>query len=375
MTVSFASCLSAQDAENIPEDADPSVSEVDEASLSEDANRDNNIEENGEIYELGSRKELEINGYEHKLTQKWIDYYLTDQGQKWLKQVLSDSIPYRPYIREQLRENNMPMILQYLPMVESSYKATVVSRAGATGMWQFMENSMKPYLKKDNWYDERRDPWKSTGAAIHKLTDNYNMFGDWAIAIAAYNCGNGAMNRALRNSKEKDFWYMAENHILREQTIQYVPKLIAIAEVIENADYYGLIEIGAIDKMIEDKSSDQFDYITMAGMISLKEISRVTGIEEDVVKFLNPALYRNCTPAGETYDLRLPFGTGEEAAAALKDSGSATDAILYTVVKGDSLWGISRRYGVTVTDLCQVNNIRENDILSIGQKVIVPIFN
>ncbi len=321
------------------------------------------------------KKSLDLEGLDHSLTQKWINYYLTPNGQKWLVKVLSNSIPYRPYIIEQLQANEMPMILQYLPIVESSYTPTAVSKVGATGMWQFMENSMAPLLKKNNWYDERRDPWKSTQAAIFKLKDNYNIFEDWAIAIAAYNCGNGAMRKALRNSKEQDFWYIAEHKVLRDQTIQYVPKLLAIAELIENAEYYGLIEIDAINKCIVELESQPFDYVTMSGMVSLKEISRITEIDEDTIKFLNTALFRNCTPAGEHYDLRLPAGTGENAVLVLKDIDSVMDAVIYTVTKGDSLWGISRRYGVTVTDLCQVNNIKENAVLSIGQKVIVPIFN
>ena len=379
LTFSFTSCLTAQEAENLTPEADEEETSIADEEIMEEIKE---VEEivpqeviEGDIYPLAEHKDLELPGYEKELTQKWINYYLTPQGQKFLIKVLYDSVPYRPYIREQLEEHNMPLILQYLPVVESNYKATAVSKAGATGMWQFMENSMAPYLKKNSWYDERRDPWKSTIAAINKLSENYRIFEDWTIAIAAYNCGNGAMSRAIKKSEQKDFWYMAEHKILREQTIQYIPKLLAIAEIVENADYYGLIEVGAADKVIEDSVSQDYDYVTMSGMISLKEISRVTGIEEDTIKQLNPALFRNCTPAGESYNLRLPSGTGEEAAVAIQDCDSITDAIVYTVTKGDSLWGISRRYGVTVTDLCLVNNIREGDILSIGQKVIVPIFN
>lgn len=321
-----------------------------------------------------SRKHVGIEGAENPLTVKWIEYYLTNSGKQALVKALSDSEPYRPYIREQLKQKKMPLYLQYLPIVESNYKTTAVSRAGATGIWQFMTNSMAPFLKKNSWYDERRDPWKSTDAALSKLMDNYRTFGDWAIAIGAYNCGAGAMARIRKSNPGKDFWYLAEKGKLRQQTAQYVPKLIAIADIIENAEYYGAIEIGLADKLIEDVVFEDFDYVTVAGMFSLAQISKVTGIELSTVEQLNPALLKYCTPPRETYKLRFPKGTGPSAEEKLKKEGVSTDAITITVKKGDSLWSISRKYGVTVADLCSVNNIKENDILAINQTLIIPIF-
>lgn len=321
------------------------------------------------------RKNIDLPGRDKALTQKYIQLYLKDTNRLWLVQCLINSMEYRPYIREKLVENNMPLILQYLPIVESNYTTSAVSRSGATGMWQFMENSMSPFLKKNTWYDERKDPWKSTDAAINKLLDNYKTFGDWEIAIAAYNCGAGAMGRYLKAHPEKDFWYLAEKGILRQETALYIPKLLAIAEIVENAEYYGAIEISMADKLLDDTSSKNFDYVTIAGMLSLTQISDVTGIEKDTIKLLNPALTRGCTPAGEKYALRLPEGTGEDAEKALKENSVPTDALVHTVVKGDTLWGLSRTYKITVADLCTVNGIKENGILSLGQKIIVPIFN
>lgn len=321
-----------------------------------------------------SRKHIGIKGADNPLTEKWIEYFLTNSGKKALCDSLIASEPYRPYIREKLAEKKMPSYLQYLPIVESNYKTTAVSRAGATGLWQFMTNSMAPFMKKNSWYDERRDPWKSTDAALAKLTDNYNMFGDWAIAIAAYNCGAGAMSKALAKSKKKDFWHLAEKGLLRQQTAQYVPKLIAIADIIENAEYYGALEIGAADKLIENKKSEGFDYVTVAGMFSLQQISKLTGIAESTMELLNPELLKHCTPPREAYKLRVPKGNGKSVEEKLKKEGVATDAITYTVKKGDSLWSISRKYGLTVDDLCTVNNINENGILSINQTLIIPIF-
>ena len=122
------------------------------------------------------KTELELPGVEQEQTQKFIKQFLTESGRKVLIKSLKNSEPYRPYIIEQLKEKNMPLILQYLPIVESNYIPQAVSRSGATGIWQFMTNSMAPYLEKDSWYDDRRDPWKSTDAALSKLKYNYTFY-------------------------------------------------------------------------------------------------------------------------------------------------------------------------------------------------------
>ena len=121
---------------------------------------------------------------------------------------------YRLYVRQQIQKRNLPEILEYLPVVESNYKTTAKSYSGAVGMWQFMSNSVYPFLVLNDFVDQRLDPWYSTDAGLSKLEDNYNYFGDWLIAIAAYNCGGGTMTKALRTAGIKDFWYLADNGYL-----------------------------------------------------------------------------------------------------------------------------------------------------------------
>ncbi len=320
------------------------------------------------------RKEIGLDGLDKAMTEKYRNQYLGAHGRKLLIESIQNSAPYRPYIIQQLTEKGLPLYLQYLPIVESNYVPTAVSRSGATGIWQFMENSMKPLLKKSSWYDDRRDGWKSTDMAILKLTENYKMFNDWALALAAYNCGAGAMTRILRENPGKDFWYLADNGLLNQQSSQYVPRLLAIADIIENAEYYGATDIKEANDKILALEVQEFDYITTSAMISFGQLSEASGVKKDTIKQLNLALFRNCTPAGEVYKVRLPKGTSEGVEEKLKKMGVAKDAIIYTVEKGDSLWGISRRYGVTVKDLCDANSISEKSILSIGKKLIVPIF-
>lgn len=334
-------------------------------------------EEFTQIYTVipeAKRYSVGLDGMNHALTKKFRTQFLKDHGQKQLVQILYDSLPYRNYIRQQLKANKMPLILQYLPIIESNYKINAVSRTGATGLWQFMTNSMSPFLKKNTWYDERLDPWKETDAAIKKLQDNYRMFNSWELALAAYNMGAGAMTRLLKKHPGKDFWKLAEGGYLPSQTRDYVPKLIAAADVIENAEYYGVLEIGAADKALETYPFEKYEYVTVAGMISLEQISQITGIKRSLLDFLNPSLLKKCTPAGEKYSLRVPAGTSEDAAKALEKADVATDALIYVVKQGDSLWSISRRYNLTVDDLCKANNIKEKSILRINQKLVIPVF-
>lgn len=350
-------------AEPISTEGTPGVTET-EFVPKEPAEPDSKIE----------RKDVGLPGIEHELTQKYIKMYLGTAGKKILIQSLKNSVPYRPYIIQQLEANGLPLYLQYLPIVESNYVTTAVSRSGATGIWQFMENSMKPLLKKSAWFDDRLDPWKSTDAAILKLKENYARFNDWALALAAYNCGAGAMSKVVKDHPGKDFWYLAENGYLKQQSAQYVPKLLAIADIVENAEYHGATDILEAANLIEGKEVEEFDYVSTVGMLSFQQIADVTGLPKDTVKTLNQALFRRCTPAGEVYKLRLPKGYAEGTEEKLKKQGIATDAIIYTVKQGDSLWAISRKYGITVQDLCLVNGINEKSILSIGKKLIVPIF-
>ena len=178
--------------------------------------------------------------YAQKMIRNYIHAYTdTEFAKKSLAQVLDNGELYRLYIRQELKKRQMPPALEYLPVVESEYKPTATSHSGARGLWQFMENSIAPFMQKNEWIDERLDPWKSTDAALSKLQDNYAMFGDWAIAIAAYNCGAGAMRRILAASPQKTFWYLAEQGLLRDQSVQYVPKFLAISELSEHGARYG----------------------------------------------------------------------------------------------------------------------------------------
>lgn len=315
------------------------------------------------------RKELDIHTPEHIHIQKYLDDYQKPFGIRWLTSVLESGAPYRMYARQQLALNNMPASLEYLPVVESEYKVTAKSKSGALGIWQFMENSIYPFLEKNQWVDERLDPWKSTDAAIKKLQDNYKMFGDWALALAAYNYGAGGLRRVIKSSGGVDnFWDLADQGRLSNQTILYVPKFLAVAEIVTNQEHYGLEfpEVSEADLI-------QWDEVTTKRSVPLQMLAKELNIDVSILKFLNPALILGRTPPAMEYTMRVPLGTKEEAEKAISNMVLPTYEHTYKVVKGDTLWGISRRYGLTVADICDANNIEENAILPIGKTLYIPI--
>ena len=255
--------------------------------------------------------------YAQSITHDYIARYMTAFGKQSLFKILDDGEPYRIYIRQELARRGLPAALEYLPVVESEYKATAKSRSGARGLWQFMENSMSPFLKKTEFYDERLDPWKATDAALSKLQDNYRMFGDWTIAVAAYNCGAGAMRRALRNADTKTFWYLAEHKMLPEETIHYVPKLLAVTEIACHGDEYRVV----LPQVSHATRPNDFDYVTTERTISIERLAQEIRLSPDTLRKLNTALLRGETPP-YAYRLRLPQGlarSAEEAVARIMD--------------------------------------------------------
>ncbi len=301
--------------------------------------------------------------------------YLSPKWSTLLKAYLESAMEYRLYVRKAIQDAQMPEMLEYLPVVESNYKTNAKSRSGAIGMWQFMANSVWPFLTLNDFVDERLDPWKSTDAALKKLTDNYNYFNDWLLAIGAYNCGVGAMRKAIKKAGgEKNFWYLAENGYLSKQTAEYVPKLIAIADLAINSEYYG-IDIPSHDEefeMLENEKNGNFDYITVRKAYSLNQLAQEMRLDSSTLKRLNPSYTMGMTHPSKQSEIRLPLGMKQSALDALENITAVEFPIKYKVEAGDSLWSISRRYKTTVQAICELNDIKENAILKIGKILYIP---
>lgn len=270
-------------------------------------------------------KNLGFTGMNDSSVKKLREKYLTTH-KEWLYDILDNGQQYRIYVRNMLEKQNMPAILEYLPLVESNYNPYARSRSGATGLWQFMLNSISGLLEYNEYVDQRLDPWKSTEAALKKLNENYKTFGDWLLAITAYNCGQGALKKAIKKAGSKDFWYLKNNGFLSEQATGYVPKLLAIADVCENAEYYGVnLPTGrAWNNTTLETRAGMFEYVTVYKSVYLNELAHELRIDEQDFYDLNSALTKHMTPPGKAYPIRVPEGMKDSCAYALNQMGYLT---------------------------------------------------
>lgn len=315
-----------------------------------------------------------LEGADREEVEAFRKTFQTTRNKTLLKDALENSLELRLYVRKAIQNAGLPPELEYLPVVESYYKTTAKSSSGALGLWQFMTNSVKPYLELNDYVDERLDPWKETEAALKKLKDNYNMFGDWLLAIGAYNCGAGAMQRALNKAEKKDFWFLAENKLIPLQTIQYVPKLLAIADLVMHSDFYEMDIPLHQDEYngLYNETNGIFEYVCVKNAYSLKTLAQEMRIDYDILNKLNPSFIEGFTHPTKESTIRLPIGMKQTAEKALENIKPIDFPVKYKVVKGDTLWGISKKFGVTVSQICELNNIKENAILSIGKILYIP---
>ena len=358
---------------------------IEEAELNDDRKNNVNLSENENINEneeSSSQKiiqKIPLSFVTEEMlarpeVEKFRRQYLNEKWLKHLYNVLESAMEYRLFVRKSVQDKNLPEILEYLPVVESNYKTSAKSKSGAIGMWQFMTNSVYPFLVLDDFVDERLDPWKSTEAALKKLTENYNYFNDWLIAIAAYNCGVGAMNKILRKAEKKDFWYLVDKKLLPQQTADYVPKLIAIADLAINSEYYqiNLPNHNEEYEMLINEKNGNFDYIIVEKAYSLKQLASEMRMDYETLKKLNPSFVLGMTYPVKKSEIRLPLGMKKSAEDAIAKLIPIDFPFKYTVEKGDSLWSISRKYKVSIQSICDLNDIRENDILRIGKILYIP---
>lgn len=318
--------------------------------------------------------ELPYPGMQRPEVEKFRKQYLSPKWSALLHTYLERAMEYRLYVRKAIQDQQLPEILEYLPVVESNYITSAKSSSGAIGMWQFMANSVYPFLELNDFVDQRLDPWKSTDAALKKLKDNYNTFNDWLIAIAAYNCGAGAMRRAMTKSQSDDFWELVDKKAISSQTANYIPKLLAIADLAINADYYG-IDIPnhneEFENLINEKEGN-FDYISVDKAYSLNQLAGELRIDPKTINHLNPSYLLGMTHPSKKSEIRLPLGMKKSALEALEKLSPIEFPVKYTVQSGDSLWSISRKYGVSIASICEINNIKENAILRIGKILYIP---
>jgi membrane-bound lytic murein transglycosylase D len=300
------------------------------------------------------------------LTQQYIRRYTNPGGILWLNSVIKNSGIYLPYIREEIEKLGLPPEFIYLPFIESGYIATARSKSGAMGLWQFMLNSIPVGMKVNDMIDERRDFRKSTTAALQKLAENYRILGDWSLALAAYNAGLGGVSRAVRNGKTNDYWLLCEKKELKNETVQYVPRFLAVAYILSRPRQFGL------DYWPE---TTEWTVIKPVRQASLDLIASETGADRNLLRLLNAELLYGITPADAAYELKVPLKQADMIAAILeKEDAKLLRYYYHKVQYGDTLSALSRHYGISLNLIEQHNNGIMNRYLKIGEIIVIPAF-
>lgn len=297
-----------------------------------------------------------------------LEFYLGN-GRKFMIRSLSRSTRYMSMIRKILREKSLPEDLAYLVLIESGFKVRAYSPAHAAGLWQFIPATGRRYgLKINDWVDERLHPEKSTRAAADYLSDLHEMFGSWYLAAAGYNAGEGKILKGLRKYKATNFWEIAEENYLPEETKNYVPKFLAAILLAKEPKRYGLTGI-------KPDKPEEFDEVVLASPTDLDVIARLCKITTATLRDLNPQIKLWCTPLGaRDYAIRVPKGSG---AKFLKDCANlkAKDRLKVSTHKvrwGESFRSIARLYGLSASTLKKFNRLRSYR-LKRGQVIKIPV--
>ncbi len=298
----------------------------------------------------------------------YIRFFQTDAREhfgKWLGR----STRYIPMMRQVLEREKLPLDTVYLAMIESGFSAFAYSFAKAAGPWQFVVGTSKRYgLLTDFWVDERRDPYKATIAASRYLKELRERFkGNWYLAWAAYNAGEGRISRAIRNERTTDFWrMMGKGRTLRAETKHYVPKLIAAALIAKHPERFGF--------RVDYEEPREMEEVRVPDSTDLHVLANAAGISFEEFRDLNPELRRFCTPPGG-WTIKLPHGTKETFLAAYQKL-DAKDRLSFTehkVEKGEPLGKIARAYGVSEAAILRTNGIKSYRQIKPGRILVIPM--
>jgi len=299
----------------------------------------------------------------------YINYFSTPHGHEILQSALERGGRYREMIERTLREQGVPQELIYLAQAESGFHPLALSRVGARGMWQFMSSRARGYgLQRNLWVDERQDPEKATLAAAHHLKDLYNQFGDWYLAMAAYNSGPGGVQSAVKRTGYADFWELYKRNVLPKETRNYVPIILAMTIMVKNPAQYGLDNIVPEPPVSYDKV--KIDY-----SVDIRLVAQCIDVPPTTLQDLNPSLLRLTTPKDKPFELHLPAGTRDLYLSAIEPIPIAMREWwrYHPVAEGDTLPSIARTYRTSVDAIERVNHLQQSDELKPETKLIIPI--
>ncbi|HKH84446.1 MAG TPA: transglycosylase SLT domain-containing protein, partial [Gemmatimonadales bacterium] len=311
----------------------------------------------------------------HDRVQYYLDFF-QGRGRERMAIWLQRMPRYENMIRERLQADSLPGDLVYLALIESGFSNTATSRAKAVGMWQFMKATGKGYgLRIDSWVDERRDPFKATTAAAKHLRDLNRRFDSFYLAAAAYNAGSGKVSRGLGKLPEDEsdainsdatFFRLYDTKLLKRETKDYVPKLIAAALIAKQPERYGFRgqKVDAV----------AYDSIIVPDMTGLDVLARLADTTIAAIRELNPQYLRLATPPGTRSLVRLPVGHGAMTVAAYAElpPRQRVTFVEHFVARGETLSGIALKYRVSQTILTASNPKVKSRRLQIGQRIVVP---
>jgi membrane-bound lytic murein transglycosylase D len=316
---------------------------------------------NGAIYEMPINPD-------DPLVAKYLALFKEGRRRQHLEEAFQRSGRYRARILAEIRARGLPEELWVVPVVESGYKVNAYSRARAVGLWQFMASTARRYgLTVNEWVDERRDPIKSTQAALDYLKHLYEWFNNWDFALAAYNRGEGGIHRDIAKSHIADFMEMAELQATHRETQNHVPQIHAAAIIAKHAHQYGF--------ELRDEPA-RADTVVIDYVVDLEVAAQSAGTTEEMLRELNPELRTWVTPVLSkdylTYALKLPLGSGERYLREIAKVEDKTPKrqVQYAVRRGDTLGSIARKFGVSVASIKRWNSLRSNRIRP-GQRLVV----
>jgi membrane-bound lytic murein transglycosylase D len=296
--------------------------------------------------------------------------FYQNRGREIMEEGLKRSGMYIPLFREIFREEGVPLDLVYMAHVESHFKPNAYSRAKARGLWQFMLGTGKLYgLRQDWWIDERSDIVKSTHAAAQHLKDLYERFGDWHLAMAAYNVGSRRIDRVRRRyGRELDYWTMVKRRMLPRETRSFVPSILAALIIFRNPERYGF--------WVEPDPPLQFENVELKEQVDLRVVADEIDVRVADLFALNPELRRGITPFHyDDYRLKVPLGKAEllKERLAVLPKDRKVQVRHHKVKRGESLGLIAQRYRSSITAIAQVNRIRNVHRLREGQDLLIPL--
>jgi membrane-bound lytic murein transglycosylase D len=305
---------------------------------------------------------------------QWIKYF-TGRGRKYMHVYLERSARYIPLMKSTFRERGMPDQLAYVALIESGFSPTAFSNASAVGYWQFIRETGKRYnLRIDPYVDERRDPILSTQAAATFLDSLYSIFGDWHLALAAYNAGEQRILSAVMKKRTRNFWELSQfRRVLPKETVNYIPKFIAAVRIAEDPAKYGFTDI-------DFQPAFTFDSVVVEKPISLETLSSILKVDYDDMKLMNPRYKSDYVPVynDRVNAVRVPVGMKDQTVAALSQSLSSAPKRFvasfeyYRIRRGETLSHIAKRFHTSVAKLRDLNDLSRRTMIRAGKKIKVP---